>query len=64
MTKLTRTEMKDLYKEYAVIEEELDGLTYLGEDGMPYADYRKRTDEIMERMSEIGKELKANGEDR
>lgn len=59
---MNRTEMKDLYKEKAVLEEELDNLTYLGND-VSYADYVESTEQIENRISEIYKELRANGEE-
>ena len=59
---MNRTEMKDLYKEKAVLEEELENLTYLGND-TSYADYVERTEQIENRISEIYKELKVNGEE-
>lgn len=56
---MERLAMKDMYKELDNLQDELDNLTYLGND-TSYEDYQKRTNEIMTRMDKINKVLGEN----
>jgi len=56
---MERLAMKDMYKELDNLQDELDNLTYLGND-ISYEEYQKRTNEITTRMDEINKTLAAN----
>jgi len=54
-----KTAMKDLYKELDNLQDELDDLTYLGND-LPYAEFKEQNDKIVVKMDKINKALGGN----
>ena len=58
---MNRLQMKDLYKEKVVLEDEIADLNRF-KSLMSFANYKKRNDELTANLDEINKELKGDKE--